>query len=62
MVVSSTVVCAPFRREDFRPLAAMLARAFYDDPATAWFVRTPAGGWCTPRRFSAILAGSPSRS
>ncbi len=25
------------RREDFRPLAAMLARAFHDDPVTSWF-------------------------
>ena len=28
---------AAARREDFAPLAAMLARAFYDDPVTAWF-------------------------
>lgn len=42
------------RREDFRPLAAMLARAFYDDPVTAWFYPNPARRLARTRRFFAI--------
>jgi GNAT superfamily N-acetyltransferase len=41
-------------REDFRPLAAMLARAFYDDPVTAWFYPNPARRLARTRRFFAI--------
>ena len=35
------------RPEDFGPLAAMLARAFYDDPVTAWFYPNAARGCAT---------------
>jgi len=37
MVHSPPVTVRRAGREDFRPLAEMLARAFYDDPVTAWF-------------------------
>jgi len=37
MVLCPPVTVRRARREDFRPLAAMLARAFYDDPVTSWF-------------------------
>ena len=37
MLQSPPVSVRRARSEDFRPLAAMLARAFYDDPVTAWF-------------------------
>lgn len=41
-------------REDFRPLAAMLARAFYDDPITAWFYPNPERRLRYAQRFFAI--------
>jgi ribosomal protein S18 acetylase RimI-like enzyme len=37
MVISTAVSVRAARAEDFGVLAAMLARAFYDDPVTAWF-------------------------
>src|SRR3954453_22543551 len=37
MVISTAVSVRAARAEDFGELAAMLARAFYDDPVTAWF-------------------------
>ena len=54
MVVSSTVSVRPARREDFRPLAAMLARAFYDDPVTAWFYPNARRRMVHARRFFSI--------
>jgi len=42
------------RREDFGPLAAMLARAFYDDPVTSWFYPNPKRRLARARRFFAI--------
>jgi GNAT superfamily N-acetyltransferase len=42
------------RREDFRPLAAMLARAFYDDPVTAWFYPNAHRRMVRARRFFGI--------
>jgi GNAT superfamily N-acetyltransferase len=37
MLQSPPVSVRRAHRADFRPLAAMLARAFYDDPITSWF-------------------------
>jgi GNAT superfamily N-acetyltransferase len=37
MVTCSPLAVRRARPTDFGPLAAMLARAFYDDPVTAWF-------------------------
>jgi GNAT superfamily N-acetyltransferase len=37
MVIGTAVSVRAARVEDFGELAAMLARAFYDDPVTAWF-------------------------
>ncbi len=37
MATCSPVSVRRARPDDFRSLAAMLARAFYDDPVTAWF-------------------------
>ncbi len=53
------VLCPPVsvrraRREDFPPLAAMLARAFYDDPVTSWFYPNPARRIARTERFFAI--------
>jgi ribosomal protein S18 acetylase RimI-like enzyme len=53
------VVCVPVsvrraRREDFAPLARTLARAFYDDPVTAWFYPNAARRMSHARRFFAI--------
>ena len=53
------VLCPPVsvrraRREDFPPLAAMLARAFYDDPVTSWFYPNPARRLARTERFFAI--------
>ena len=41
-------------REDFGPLADVLARAFYDDPVTAWFYPDAARRLRHARRFFAI--------
>jgi len=54
MVQSPPVSVRRARREDFRPLAAMLARAFYDDPVTAWFYPNPERRLVHARRFFAI--------
>ena len=51
---SSSVSVRRARREDFRPLAAMLARAFYDDPVTSWFYPNPKRRLAHARRFFAI--------
>ena len=53
------VTCAPVsvRRalpQDFRPLAEVLARAFYDDPVTAWFYPDDSRRMRHARRFFAI--------
>ncbi len=42
------------RREDFRPLAAMLARAFHDDPVTAWFYPNQRRRMARAQRFFGI--------
>jgi len=44
----------PARPEDFGPLAEVLARAFYDDPVTAWFYPDAARRLRHGRRFFAI--------
>ena len=44
----------PARPEDFGPLAEVLARAFYDDPVTAWFYPDAARRLRHERRFFAI--------
>ncbi|MEJ7798173.1 MAG: GNAT family N-acetyltransferase [Solirubrobacteraceae bacterium] len=54
MVSSPSVSVRRACREDFRPLAAMLARAFYDDPVTAWFYPDPTRRLAHARRFFAI--------
>jgi GNAT superfamily N-acetyltransferase len=53
------VICTPVRvrrarRDDFGPLAEMLARAFYDDPVTSWFYPDDARRMKHARRFFAI--------
>jgi ribosomal protein S18 acetylase RimI-like enzyme len=37
MAISAPVSVRPAQRQDFGPLAHVLARAFYDDPVTEWF-------------------------
>lgn len=54
MVISTPVSVRPARAEDFAPLAAMLARAFYDDPVTAWFYPDAARRMRHARRFFGI--------
>ncbi len=54
VVSSSTVSVRRARREDFGPLAAMLARAFYDDPVTSWFYPNPKRRLVRARRFFGI--------
>jgi len=54
MAICTPVSVRRARREDFAPLARMLARAFYDDPVTAWFYPSPARRMTHARRFFAI--------
>lgn len=54
MVLSPPVSVRRARREDFRSLAAMLARAFYDDPITAWFYPNSERRLAHARRFFTI--------
>src|SRR4051812_38350439 len=54
MVVGPPVSVRRARREDFAPLAAMLARAFYDDPVTSWFYPNPRRRLARARRFFGI--------
>ena len=54
MVLSTEVGVRRARREDFQPLAAMLARAFYDDPVTSWFYPNPRRRLGRAQRFFAI--------
>lgn len=58
-VSGSTVVSSPqsvrlAHRGDYRPLAAMLARAFYDDPITSWFYPNAGRRLAHAERFFAI--------
>jgi GNAT superfamily N-acetyltransferase len=54
MVISTPVSVRPARADDFGSLAAMLARAFYDDPVTAWFYPDAARRMKHARRFFGI--------
>ncbi|MEA2156669.1 MAG: hypothetical protein QOE11_2809 [Solirubrobacteraceae bacterium] len=54
MVISTPASVRPARPDDFGPLAAMLARAFYDDPVTAWFYPDAARRMRHARRFFGI--------
>jgi GNAT superfamily N-acetyltransferase len=54
MVVCASVSVRPAHRDDFGPLAEMLARAFYDDPVTSWFYPDAARRMRHARRFFAI--------
>jgi GNAT superfamily N-acetyltransferase len=54
MVISTSVSVRPARADDFGRLAAMLARAFYDDPVTAWFYPDAARRMKHARRFFGI--------
>jgi GNAT superfamily N-acetyltransferase len=54
MVIGTSVSVRLARREDFGPLAEMLARAFYDDPVTSWFYPDDARRLKHARRFFAI--------
>jgi GNAT superfamily N-acetyltransferase len=54
MLPRPTVSVRQARREDFRPLAAMLARAFYDDPVTSWFYPNPRRRLTRATRFFGI--------
>jgi GNAT superfamily N-acetyltransferase len=54
MVISTPASVRPARAGDFGPLAAMLARAFYDDPVTAWFYPDATRRMKHARRFFAI--------
>jgi len=54
MVTCASVRVRHARREDFGPLAEMLARAFYDDPVTSWFYPDDARRMRHARRFFVI--------
>lgn len=54
MVISTPVSVRPACADDFGRLAAMLARAFYDDPVTAWFYPDGARRMKHARRFFGI--------
>jgi len=54
MVTCAPVRVRPARPADFGPLAEVLARAFYDDPVTAWFYPNAARRMRHSRRFFAI--------
>ncbi|MEA2222816.1 MAG: hypothetical protein QOH83_1192, partial [Solirubrobacteraceae bacterium] len=54
MVICAPVNVRPALAEDFGPLAEVLARAFYDDPVTAWFYPNAARRMRHARRFFRI--------
>jgi GNAT superfamily N-acetyltransferase len=54
MVIRTRVSVRSARPDDFAPLAAVLARAFYDDPVTAWFYPDAARRMKHARRFFVI--------
>ena len=54
MVICASVRVRLARRDDFGPLAEMLARAFYDDPVTSWFYPDAGRRMRHARRFFAI--------
>jgi ribosomal protein S18 acetylase RimI-like enzyme len=54
MVIGTPVSVRPARPDDFPALAAMLARAFYDDPITSWFYPDAARRMKHARRFFGI--------
>lgn len=54
MAIHAPVSVRPVRSEDFEPLAAMLARAFYEDPVTAWFYPNDAKRLGHAQRFFGI--------
>ncbi len=54
MAIRVPVSVRPVGAEDYEPLAAMLARAFYDDPVTAWFYPNAAKRLRHAQRFFAI--------
>jgi len=54
MAICTPVCVRPARREDFAPLAGVLAHAFYDDPVTAWFYPGARRRLIHARRFFAI--------
>lgn len=54
VAASPPIAVRQARPEDFGPLAAMLARAFYDDPVTSWFYPNPRRRLARVRRFFAI--------
>ena len=54
MAISAPVSVRPARVDDFGPLAAVLARAFYDDPVTAWFYPDATRRMRHARRFFGI--------
>lgn len=54
IVTCPPVAVRPARAPDFGPLAGVLARAFYDDPVTAWFYPDAARRLRHGRRFFEI--------
>lgn len=54
MVTCTPVSVRPAIPDDFGPLAEVLARAFYDDPVTAWFYPDAARRMRHARRFFGI--------
>jgi GNAT superfamily N-acetyltransferase len=54
MAICTPVSVRPARRADFGPLAGVLARAFYDDPVTAWFYPNAGRRLRNAQRFFAI--------
>ncbi len=54
MVTSAPASARPALREDYAPLAEVLAHAFFDDPVTSWFYPDASSRMRHARRFFSI--------